>query len=345
MIAVGHRCASVACQTRIASTVAATSCTRTPQTPASTASTVVASVAASRWSTGRGVPSGDGQQLAQVGLAARREQHREPERDDRVEMRAEQRQLCSAVFAKPRPGSTMMLVRVDPGRERRVGPLAQLRADLGDDVVVGRELGHLARVAAPVHQDPRAAGARRRPWPCRGSARPPETSLTSTAPASSAAAATAARVVSMLTGTPAVGELADDRHDPGDLGVGVDAAGARAGRLAADVDRRAAPCARMSERVRDRGVPVGIAAAVGERVRRDVEDAHDHGRIRRPSQQFVRHSCHLRSRRTRVCSRVRSRSPATTLVSIRQLRVMSRDPDHAGSYRCVLSHRRCPHHA
>ena len=50
--------ALVACHTRIASTVEATSCTRTPQTPASTASTVVARVAASRWSTGRGVPSG-----------------------------------------------------------------------------------------------------------------------------------------------------------------------------------------------------------------------------------------------------------------------------------------------
>ena len=58
--AVGHRRALVAApRRRIASDLRRrTSCTRTPQTPASTASTVVASVAASRWSTGRGVPSG-----------------------------------------------------------------------------------------------------------------------------------------------------------------------------------------------------------------------------------------------------------------------------------------------
>src|SRR5262249_55510712 len=55
---VAHRGAPIAASTRSASTVGRTSWTRTPQAPATTASRLAAIEAASRWSGGRGVPSG-----------------------------------------------------------------------------------------------------------------------------------------------------------------------------------------------------------------------------------------------------------------------------------------------
>ena len=78
----------------------------------------------------------------------------------------------------------------------------------------------------------------------------------------------------MLTGTPAsAASAAHDRQDPAQLLVGVDRLGAGPGRLAADVeDRRAGRGQR--EAVRDRGVGVEVAAAVGEGVGRDVDDPH-----------------------------------------------------------------------
>ena len=50
--------------------------------------------------------------------------------------------------------------------------------------------------------------------------------------------------------------------------------GARAGRLAADVDDRGA-LGRQPAALRERGLGVEVAAAVGERVGRDVEDADE----------------------------------------------------------------------
>ena len=70
------------------------------------------------------------------------------------------------------------------------------------------------------------------------------------------------------------GQGLDDRDDPGQLLVGGDRARARAGGLAADVDHVGA-LGGHGEAVGD-GVLEGVVeAAVGEGVRRDVEDPHD----------------------------------------------------------------------
>ena len=105
-----------------------------------------------------------------------------------------------------------------------------------------------------------------------GSASPPDTSLTSTAPASIAAAATAARVVSMLTGTPWRHQVGDHGQHPRRLRGRVDPHRAGPGRLAADVDE-VGPRRPQREAVPDGVVVVEEPAAVGERVGRDVEHA------------------------------------------------------------------------
>ena len=112
-----------------------------------------------------------------------------------------------------------------------------------------------------------------------GSARPPETSLTSAAPASSAAAATRGpRRVD--AGRDAVGgELTDHRQDARAFDGRVDALRPGARRFPADVDEcrtlRMHPPG-VLQRVRE----TRVSAAVGKRVRRDVEDA-DHDRVTR----------------------------------------------------------------
>ena len=67
-------------------------------------------------------------------------------------------QLCSAVLAKPSPGSSTMATR--PPRPPRAAPTRpqQFAPHIGDDVVVGRQGVHVGAVATPVHQDPRHAG-------------------------------------------------------------------------------------------------------------------------------------------------------------------------------------------
>ena len=116
--------------------------------------------------------------------------------------------------------------------------------------------------------------------------RPAETSFTIVRPASSAAAATAAFVVSMLTGTPGLGasQALDHRQHPAQLLGVVDRLGAGPGRLAADVEHVGAR-RHQREAVGDRGVGVEEAAAVGERVGGDVHDAHHRGALprRRPT--------------------------------------------------------------
>ena len=105
-----------------------------------------------------------------------------------------------------------------------------------------------------------------------GSAKPPDTSLTTAAPASMAAAATAARVVSMLTATPSATRSAITGSTRA-ISVGrVDPHGAGPGRFAADVDEVGARRPQL-EAVPDGVVVVEEPAAVGERVGRDVEDA------------------------------------------------------------------------
>src|SRR6185312_6919559 len=70
-------------------------------------------------------------------------------------------------------------------------------------------------------------------------------------------------------------EVPDDRQDPVALLRRVDPVGARAGGLPAHVDVVRAGGAHL-QAVSHGGVVVGVVAAVGEAVRRDVQDAHHH---------------------------------------------------------------------
>ncbi len=79
--------------------------------------------------------------------------------------------------------------------------LAQLAHDVERHVVVLREVVHAVAVTSPVHRDVGHAELRYGEY-ISGSARPPLTSLTTQAPAATAARAHSARIVSMLTGTP-----------------------------------------------------------------------------------------------------------------------------------------------
>ena len=97
------------------------------------------------------------------------------------------------------------------------------------------------------------------------------------APASSAAAATAAlRRVDAHRHARLGGQALDHRQHPAQLLVGGHRLGAGPGRLAADVEQVGAR-GHEGQAVRDRGVGVEEAAAVGERVGRDVHDAHHRG--------------------------------------------------------------------
>ena len=170
--------------------------------------------------------------------------------------------------------------RVDPGRAR--GPrrsAASRSAELGRDLApadgapsAGEHLGE--RAAAQVAGDVGRAGRPTRPA-IAGSNRPPETSLTIVARRPRPPPrATAAFVVSIETVAPAAASRLDHREHPAQLLGGVDGVGARVGRLAADVERSRRP-SRGELRGRARSRPPGRgSAAVGERVGRDVDDAH-----------------------------------------------------------------------
>ena len=112
--------------------------------------------------------------------------------------------LWSGVLPKPKPGSTMS-APADAGRD----------CPLDRPLEIGHDLGHEVRVdglRAVVHQrrsGRRAAAARR----TRASSAPtPQTSLTRSAPASSAAAATAGFVVSTLIGVSGQGRAGARRR-------------------------------------------------------------------------------------------------------------------------------------
>ena len=118
---------------------------------------------------------------------------------------------------------------------------------------------------------------------------PPVTSLTRHAPASSAAAATSARLVSTLTSAPAAASSLTTGRMRRSSSCGRDASRARPGRLAADVDQVGAGGEHGDARAA--GLPrIGVHTAVGERIGRDVDDAH-HQRAtgRRDAQHAGRH--------------------------------------------------------
>ena len=116
--------------------------------------------------------------------------------------------------------------------------------------------------AAPVRaQIPASSGSRR-----------PETSLTITAPAATAAAATAGLWVSTETSAPRR-PAARPAADALELLLDRDRRAVAAGGLAADVEQ-VGPAASSARACSRRDVERRALAAVGERVRRRVDDAH-----------------------------------------------------------------------
>ena len=185
------------------------------QAPAAAASADVAVVASSRSSGGPQLAGRVGQQRAQEALAAGGDQHRvaelvQPLRAGRARPSSGRRSWRSRCPGRPRsaPGATPAASAASSRSRSSVD-------HVGDHVAVAGVLLHLAR-SAPAS----ASARRRRPsgatvGSISSSASPPETSLTSTAPASTAASATAARIVSTETHDAVGGQRASRPAAPG----------------------------------------------------------------------------------------------------------------------------------
>ena len=266
---------------RTASRLPATSWTRTHHTPAFAAMAETASVAESRASIDRGstrrgsASSSPRNRLRDAPMSSGR-----PERRRARARCASSAQLCSAFLAKPRPGSSTMRAGSMPAATAASSRARSSRAHVAHDVVVDARASsscRCGRASASRRNGTRSAATRRA---SRWSASPPLTSLTRHArrprrrPQPSSA-----RMVSMLTATPAATSPRTTGRTRALLLLGRDPLGARPRRLAADVDE-ISPGLGQRERRAPRRVGVEVAAAVGERVGRDVEDAHDDGASR-----------------------------------------------------------------
>ena len=103
-------------------------------------------------------------------------------------------------------------------------------------------------------------------------------SLIIAAPAAAAARITAGLRVSTASGIALGRQRLDERQHPVELFALGHGRGSGPRRFAADVDEIGAVVPHLP-RVRERALPLDIAAAIGKGVRRDVEDAH-HERAR-----------------------------------------------------------------
>ena len=184
-------------QTVSASTVAATSCTRTMRAP--------------RCDRRQRRRDAGGQPLAgragrssapSVDLRDQPTSSGTPEREQLVAGARSSSRLCAGVLPKPMPGSSDDALAADAGRLRRADPLARgTRATSRDDVVVAR-LRPASIAASPrmcIRQTPqrRVRGDARRARPARAAR---AMSLTMSTPRSSAARITSGLLVSTETG-------------------------------------------------------------------------------------------------------------------------------------------------
>ena len=151
--------------------------------------------------------------------------------------------------------------------------------DLGDDVVVVGSALHRSRHRRACASGRRRSADARRPPSSAPGARSAPMSLTMSAPRSSAARITSGLVVSTETGQPRPSAAAQHRQHARELVVGADRRGAGPGRLAADVEDVGALRRPAARSARSRAPASMSAAAVGERIGRDVDDAH-HARPR-----------------------------------------------------------------
>ena len=255
--------------------VSATSCTRR--------------IAAPRDSANRPAASEPGRRRRGVLLAGDRPEERFA-RDADQDRAAEQQHSsgsrrsnstdCSAVLAKPMPGSMAILSRAMPARSAAAIRSAKFARHLGRDVVVARLGIHVGRSCRACASARPGSRARRPAAPPPGRAPSAETSLTMAAPASSAAA--------MVGGVAGVHRDAQARRGKARItgrmrrcssagGVGCDA---RPRALAADVDD-VGPGRGHRQAGGDRGARVKEVAAVAEAVGRDVQHAHDPRAVQR----------------------------------------------------------------
>jgi hypothetical protein len=112
---------------------------------------------------------GTGQEHTKVRLPAGADEHRKAQRDEVVEVGA-QPPVVLRSFGEAQPRIQDDLCAIDAGRDGRVRTLVQLIPDLGDDVVVVREIPHPTewpRQCMSTH------GTRRPPQPRPSSIREP----------------------------------------------------------------------------------------------------------------------------------------------------------------------------
>ena len=182
------------------------------------------------------------------------------------------------VLGEAQPGVEHDPLLGDPLRQRRRHPLGELRrAPRSRRRRTRRRLSmswRWPRQCITTYGTPAAATTGASP----GSARPPQTSLTSRAPAATAASATSARMVSTLTMTPGRGQLAGPPGRPGAAPRSATPARRRAGWTRRRRRRCRRPAATSVETVGDGACRVEPPPAVGERVGRDVHHAHHEAR-------------------------------------------------------------------
>ena len=196
------------------------------------------------------------------------------EGDDPIEP-AYELQVLIRRLAEPDPGIQADRVLGDPRVDGVGETFLEEGDDVGDDVLVARLDLHRARLALHVHQtDVRSRVADDR---CKLRIAPERRHVVHHLRAERERATRDLRPGRVHRHRDSLQELDDRDHAP-KLLVEVDCLCSRSGRFAADVDE---PCSLLDHSPRDLGgVERGrVCAAVGEAVRRDVDDAH-HGRAR-----------------------------------------------------------------
>ena len=177
--------------------------------------------------------------------------------------------LCSGVLPKPMPGSSTILSRAMPARSA----ISSERAKNADTSAMMSMAGSaVSRLCMTITGTPRSATS----VAMSGSRCRPQTSLTIAAPWSSAQAATLALMVSIDTGRPSLTTAGSTGAEPRHFVVAGDRLRAAIGprRLRADVENVGALFGHRGG-VGDGRRRIDELAAVGKRIRGDVEDAHD----------------------------------------------------------------------
>ena len=187
----------------------------------------------------------------------------------------QQRPIVLSRLGESQPGVDDQLCRIDARGHRVVDAGEQLGAHFGHHVVVMRGLD-AGGPTTPTASASTPTARRLRPpaAPSPGSARPPETSLTIRAPLCSAARATSACMVSMLTVMPcAASSLTTGTTRDASTRGSIRAAPGRVD--SPPTSTIPAPSAAIARPCCDGAVGIEIAPAVRERVVSDVQNPHN----------------------------------------------------------------------